>query len=188
MEQLYLLIGLASLLSTVIYVVISRQRRNIVLSRLSFRGRKASEARTPPRSLSPDKKTGPPVANVFDAYPPSCRDTLASLAATYPEPAQKTLLKASPSPEVFAKSQLPMEENYAEADGSKYLPCGFSVDDIKALGDFPDYSALSGVPMPEPYKEFKAETALPRPYRPFRWNYHQTMCKFIVIEKSHEVN
>ena len=52
------------------------------------------------------------------------------------------------------------------------------MDEIKALGDFPDYEALSGVPLPEPYKEFDIKTALPRPYRPFRWQYHQTMCEY----------
>lgn len=60
---------------------------------------------------------------------------------------------------------------------NKYTPTGFSTDEIKTLGDFPAYDILSGVPLPEPYEEFQAEKAVPRPYRPFRWAYHQTMCK-----------
>jgi hypothetical protein len=58
-----------------------------------------------------------------------------------------------------------------------FTPCEFSTEEIKALGDFPDYVTLSGVPLPEAYPEFDINKAKPRPYRPFRWNYHQTMCK-----------
>ncbi|KAG2421797.1 hypothetical protein HFD88_005773 [Aspergillus terreus] len=47
--------------------------------------------------------------------------------------------------------------------------------DIKSLGKFPDYAALSGVPLPRSYLEFDINKALPRPYGPFRWAYHQTM-------------
>ena len=43
------------------------------------------------------------------------------------------------------------------------------------LGLYPDYAALSGVPWPEPYVDFDPQRALPRPYRPFRWPYHQIM-------------
>jgi hypothetical protein len=40
-----------------------------------------------------------------------------------------------------------------------------------------DYAALTGVPPPNPVPEgFTIETAKARPYRPFRWEYHQTMC------------
>lgn len=63
--------------------------------------------------------------------------------------------------------------------------CGFSVDEIKALEDFPDYAELSGVSLPTPYPEFDIEKALPRPYRPFRWAYHQTICKFNLQEADH---
>lgn len=40
---------------------------------------------------------------------------------------------------------------------------------------FPDYFKLSGVPLPEPLEDFDVDKAKPRPYRPFRWPYHQTM-------------
>ena len=43
------------------------------------------------------------------------------------------------------------------------------------LGLYPDYAELSGVPWPEAYVDFDPQRALPRPYRPFRWPYHQTM-------------
>jgi hypothetical protein len=68
--------------------------------------------------------------------------------------------------------------SYLEAKTPMFTPCGFSTDDIKALGDFPDYATLSGVPLPRPYPEFDIKKAIPRPYRPFRWAYHQTMCKW----------
>ena len=40
-----------------------------------------------------------------------------------------------------------------------------------------DYFKLSGVPPPTPLVDFKLEKAKPRPYRPFRWEYHQNMGK-----------
>ncbi|XP_006458276.1 hypothetical protein AGABI2DRAFT_63838 [Agaricus bisporus var. bisporus H97] len=38
-----------------------------------------------------------------------------------------------------------------------------------------DYFALTGVLPPKPLPDFDIDKALPRPYRPFRWKYHQTM-------------
>ncbi|KAF9072984.1 hypothetical protein BDP27DRAFT_1360728 [Rhodocollybia butyracea] len=38
-----------------------------------------------------------------------------------------------------------------------------------------DYFKLSGVPPPTPLPNFDVDKAKPRPYRPFRWSYHQTM-------------
>jgi hypothetical protein len=73
---------------------------------------------------------------------------------------------------------LPLTVSYLETETTMYTPCDFSTDDIKALGDFPDYATLSGVPLPRPYPEFDIKRAIPRPYRPFRWSYHQTMCKW----------
>jgi hypothetical protein len=49
--------------------------------------------------------------------------------------------------------------------------------EIQELQDFPDYAALSGIALPDPYLEFDIKKAMPRPYRPFRWAYHQTMCR-----------
>lgn len=54
-------------------------------------------------------------------------------------------------------------------------PTGFTMAEIEAVGRFPDYAALSGVPAPAPYLDFNIKQALPRPYRPLRWPYHQTM-------------
>ncbi|KAJ3824075.1 hypothetical protein F5880DRAFT_1623409 [Lentinula raphanica] len=38
-----------------------------------------------------------------------------------------------------------------------------------------DYFQLSGVPPPKPLPDFDVDKAKARPYRPFRWSYHQTM-------------
>ncbi|KXN90507.1 hypothetical protein AN958_04179 [Leucoagaricus sp. SymC.cos] len=38
-----------------------------------------------------------------------------------------------------------------------------------------DYFELTGVLPPKPLPNFNIDEALPRPYRPFRWKYHQTM-------------
>lgn len=56
-----------------------------------------------------------------------------------------------------------------------YTPTGFSTRDIRALGRFPDYAKLSGIRYPTPYVDFDVTKARFRPFRPFRWNYHQTM-------------
>ncbi|KAG6331525.1 hypothetical protein ID866_7560 [Astraeus odoratus] len=39
----------------------------------------------------------------------------------------------------------------------------------------PDYTKLTGVPAPQPLYDFDIDGAKPRPYRPFRWEYHQNM-------------
>ena len=41
----------------------------------------------------------------------------------------------------------------------------------------PNYSKLTGFPCPKPIHHFDIDSAKPRPYRPFRWGYHQTMCQ-----------
>lgn len=50
--------------------------------------------------------------------------------------------------------------------------------EIAAFGRFPNYTKLcgEGARLPVEYPEFVIEKAMPRPYRPFRWAYHQTMC------------
>lgn len=60
---------------------------------------------------------------------------------------------------------------------SSRTPTGFSDADIRAIGSFPDYAVLSGVPHPKPCPAFDINKAVFRPFRPFRWTYHQTMCK-----------
>ena len=40
----------------------------------------------------------------------------------------------------------------------------------------PDYAQLTGFPHPKSIPGFNIAHARPRPYRPFRWEYHQNMC------------
>ena len=73
--------------------------------------------------------------------------------------------------------RLPSEEAWdADRFADHVTATGFTLEEIKRLGDFPDYAALSGVPLPRDYEGFEISTAKARPYRPLRWAYHQTMC------------
>jgi hypothetical protein len=111
-------------------------------------------------------------------FPPSRRCVLPELAKTASSLNQKILVGKEPSLDFLLNDPLPTTRSYdLENEEPKYTPTGFSTEEIKAMGDFPAYDILSGVPLPEPYVNFDPAKALPRPYRPLRWAYHQTMCK-----------
>lgn len=156
-----------------LYFTFDRSQRRRVWSRISPRSRKASTAGRPPRSISPDKE---PVigsasqVNYADVLPPQRRQALAALRESSAQ--SKEIDEAE-----VRRSILPMTMDYRNCQEERYTPTGFSSEEVKMLGDFPDYATLSGVPLPQPYHEFVIDKALPRPYRPFRWTYHQTMCK-----------
>lgn len=117
-----------------------------------------------------------PTIDFRDTFPPSSREALLKAAEKLP-PARRQAIRAGQIDQAeFRKDVMSMHANYRECGPSSFTPTGISVEEIDALQDFPDYSELSGVPLPKSYEEFKIETALPRPYRPFRWVYHQTMC------------
>lgn len=178
-ERNILYICIALCLCAITYLSLSQRQREVVIRRLRLRGRRQTSAETPPRSLSPEKKVPSNVIPKADEYvttfPPSQRDVLHELATTLPFQQQKALGDLKFDEDVFERSILGWEEDYRKAEPSKYVYSGFSVREVKALGDFPDYSALTGVPLPEAYKAFDIDKALPRPYRPFRWAYYQTM-------------
>lgn len=88
---------------------------------------------------------------------------------------QMPLSQLARSPE--KKTPQALDENIFTTTRTVYTATEFSNHEIKALGDFPDYAALSGVPLPKAYPEFDINKAKPKPYRPFRWVYHQTMCE-----------
>ncbi|KAJ5241285.1 uncharacterized protein N7469_002876 [Penicillium citrinum] len=164
-------VGLVFLAATAVYFIINYSYKKAFLNRQSLRGRKDSTAKTPPRSISPDKKQANSTSSPQSynhALPPSRREALLR---------QKRAVirwKAVDESEM-RQNILPMTKDYRTSPGHLYTPTGFSIDDVKALGDFPDYATLSGVPLPQPYPEHQLDKALPRPYRPFRWSYHQTM-------------
>ncbi|KAL4808752.1 hypothetical protein BDV18DRAFT_89763 [Aspergillus unguis] len=145
--------------------------RRLGLQRLN--GRRTSTSHTPPRSISPEKEksstsTQKASADPVDVLPPQRRHVLASLNPPITTSSQIT-------ENDVLDNILPMASDFRTPQESLHTPTGFSVSEIKALGDFPDYATLSGVPLPQSYEGFDIERALPRPYRPFRWAYHQTM-------------
>ncbi|KAL8797260.1 MAG: hypothetical protein Q9182_007214 [Xanthomendoza sp. 2 TL-2023] len=159
----------------------SKSQKKLLSSRLSSwtsitsRDRRTSSSKTPPRSLSPQKKPPsnvPPPVHYKDIFPPWRREAL-SIAR------KDTCLDAAYEiPECLVRENLiPFTADYrtCKSPATTYTPMGFSLSEITSLGDFADYAELSDVPLPEPYHEFQIETALPRPYRPLRWGYHQTM-------------
>jgi hypothetical protein len=170
------LLGVAFLASAA-YLLIQRGRRNIILERLHIARRRVSGARTPPRSLSPGKNTiiSNTEPDYADTFPPSRRFTLGDNGLVSKSNKQSEKLKEPE--EEWKRNLIPMNMSYLDADESCFVPCGFSIKEVKALGHFPDYATLSGVPLPNPYLDFDIKKAQPRPYRPFRWAYHQTMCE-----------
>lgn len=162
-------------------LVLDGKQRDVVLQRFDIRRRRAMGSLTPPRSLSPEKQGLPsnkssPVPDYSSAFPPSRREALADL----PSPAMKgpgrSATQLSQLPPDYTK-RLPSEDVWdADRFVDHVTATGFSLEEIKRLGDFPDYAALSGVPLPREYEGFQISTAKARPYRPLRWTYHQTMC------------
>ncbi|CRG87672.1 hypothetical protein PISL3812_04692 [Talaromyces islandicus] len=137
------------------------------------RARRASTAKTPPRSVSPEKSASGGLSPISysNVLPPSRRKAMQSLKSKKPVTASKEI-----SEKDIRQNILPMTENYEVAKGDLYTSMGFSIDEIRGMGDFPDYATLSGVPLPNAHGDsFDIDKALPRPYRPFRWTYHQTM-------------
>jgi len=129
--------------------------------------------------LSPEKKaplTVPSPTEYMESFPGSRREPLAKVVEMMPPAGKGDFVDLTCEKSMSSDMMMALEANYMDVDGSKYTPTGFSVDEIKALGDFPDYAELSGVPLPEAYSNFDIDKAMPRPYRPFRWTYHQTMC------------
>jgi hypothetical protein len=180
-NQWLLGLGAILLVSSVAVLVFNKGHRDVVLHKLHFhQHRRSSGASTPPRSLSISKEssvscTTPDYITVF---PPSRRCVFPELAEKAVDAKSKIPTGTEPSPEFLMKNILPTTRSYClDNDVPKYTPTGFSTAEINAMGDFPAYDILSGVPLPEPYENFDPAKALPRPYRPFRWAYHQTMCE-----------
>ncbi|KAF2477401.1 uncharacterized protein BDR25DRAFT_364196 [Lindgomyces ingoldianus] len=174
---LLLLLGAAFVTSSAILLVFKKGRRDVFLNRLHFRSRRSSGSNTPPRSLSPGKKQPEniPTPDYSDTFPPSRRFALAEIQSNLPSILGKSQESLAASPSDSRKACLPITTSYLDAETPMFTPCEFSTEEIKALGNFPDYATLSGVPLPRPYPEFNSKKAQPRPYRPFRWTYHQTM-------------
>ena len=163
----FIVVGLTGL-----SIAIDRIKGKPLWHRNSFNRRTSSSGS--PRTLSPDNKSSAKITSRpshTDVLPPHRRDALANMKI-------EGLSHREVDEEEVREQILPMTMDYRAGKDEKYTPTGFSVSEIKKLGDFPDYAELSGVPLPQPYPGFNIDKALPRPYRPFRWAYHQTMCMF----------
>jgi hypothetical protein len=175
---------LVLLLGVVItYLGLSERQRDIVRQRI-LRGRRISSADTPPRSLSPEKasKVSQPKPNEYaGVFPPSQREWLNDLAPTLSSAQRAQLGNLRFDQRTFEASVLGWTEDFRLSAGTKYSPSGFSIQEIRALGDFPNFGHLTGVADPDPYCDFDITRAVPRPYRPFRWPYHQTMCTSLTL-------
>jgi hypothetical protein len=114
-----------------------------------------------------------------DVFPPSRRDALAQLPQDAMKGSGMSALQLSELPPNYEK--LTPDKSVSDTDEmlDRTTPTGFTVEEIRRLGDFPDYATLSGLPLPEPHTNFDINNARHRPYRPFRWPYHQTMCKLL---------
>lgn len=182
---------LAAVVAIVSYVL--RQQKNVsVASYLPSwlaQKRASPESQTPPlRATDPEKtppglhqKTlpapiRPNLAKAAESLPDSQRTKLRKAIEAKQAALQRSLLHNLPE-EVFMKNLMPFEKDWQTCSGDAYSPTGVTVEEIRTLGDFPDYEALSGVLAPTAYEGFEIENAVARPYRPFRWKYHQTMCK-----------
>lgn len=178
-EQKILYVCIAVCLCAISYLSLSQKQREIIVKRLYLRRRRRSSVGTPPRSVSPEKKVPsnatPKADEYVTTFPPSQREILQGLKQSLPPKQRKALGDLTFDQDKFERSLLGWEEDYRSADASKYVYSGFSIQEVKALGDFPDYATLSEVPLPQAYDAFDVDKALPRPYRPFRWAYHQTM-------------
>lgn len=184
-DNYLIIVGLGAISICIISIFLAKYQRKIVSEYLiswmpiAIRGRRISTSKTPPRSLSPEKNVPsntPLAAEYKNIFPPSCRESLVKLVRNL-DPGQRAKLIHGPIDHIkFEKSIIPFTADYRECGPSTYTPTGISIEEIKILGDFPDYAELSGVPLPQAYQNFKVENAIPRPYRPFRWAYHQTMC------------
>ena len=169
-------VGLLFCVGIITYLSLSQGQKDVILGRLRLRGRKTSSSKTPPRSISPEKEPSNATlkaSEYVNIFPPSQREVLKTLPL--PESQREALGDLNFDEKAFPKNIIGWEEDFRTCNESKYIASGFSVKEVKALGDFPDYAELSDVPLPEAYIEFELDKALPRPYRPFRWPYHQTM-------------
>ena len=176
------LAGITLGIGSLIYLIVNRKQRGIIFSKSILRNRIA-DADTPPHSFPPDNKqpttTSDKPADYADIFPPSQRESFTRLVEKLP-PQRREAFGDLKYDEVFnSQNQIPFNQDYCECSDAKYTAGGFSIKEINALGPFPDYAELSDVPAPAPYTAFDIETALPRPYRPFRWAYHQTMCTYL---------
>ena len=174
--------ALAVFFSIITFFTLTSKGKDVVLRRLGLR---STSARPSTPNIEKQQSSSKPLASTTSslatAFPPLQREQLKKLKEGMPASQQKALGDLSFDQKTFERSLFGFEEDYRTAGDNKFVYTGFSAREIRALGDFPDYAAISEVPLPRPYEGFDIDKARPRPYRPVRWAYHQTMCKFPYI-------
>lgn len=183
MDLVLLTLGATLTLTSLIYITLNTKYRNNVFARHGLQRTKTTDILTPQKPSMPEKQglphsNAPPTPPTYgDVFPPHRREAFAAVASDALGGRGKSAKEASLLEPDY--SMLTPDKQVCNSDGllDHTTATGFTVEEIQRLGDFPDYATLSGVPLPEPYKEFDIKTAKPRPYRPLRWAYHQTMCK-----------
>ncbi|KAI0015285.1 alpha-1,2-mannosyltransferase [Xylariomycetidae sp. FL0641] len=180
MLSLILWPAVAVIISLTTFLTLSKPQQATIRRRLGL-ARRASRPSTPSlekQGTSSSKPLASSATDLATAFPPSVRAQLRELHATLPAAQQAALGELDAPFDPASATLLGFEADYRTAPAGAYTPTGLAVREVRALlagGGFPDYAALSGVPAPAPYPEFEVERARPRPYRPFRWAYHQTM-------------
>lgn len=161
------------------------KKRSMLLHRLGVSRYLSSDPKSPTQSsitgISTHSKTGiefaatPP--GLVDIFPPSIKEIVAKQSSVEDDQAVFSSIVKKTAVALTRRNVLPMTRSYYLPNPQPLCtPTGLSTEEIKSLGRFPRYDVLSGVPLPEPYANFNINRALPRPYRPFRFPYHQTMC------------
>lgn len=146
----------------------------LLLLGLGFRFAKGKSGSSSESSISAASSKYPWILQ----FPPSRRHTLAELKLKGSSAAPYT----TPSPEVLSRRAIPSTSTPDWDKDDQFTATGFSTQDLRALGRFPDYSIITGTRYPTPYgAHFDINKAVFRPFRPFRWSYHQTMGKFYVF-------
>lgn len=184
-NALLLVLAVIFALCLLSYFTLDTRQRETVFSSLQPSRRKTNDASTSPRAPPKEKHESLPTnaqgqQRINDLFPPHRRASLAQLppdALESPGKSAKELSERAPN-----YTKLTPDKAVCNTDNllDHTTATGFTVDEIRRLGDFPDYAPLSGIPLPNEYKDFDIRTAMPRPYRPLRWPYHQTMCMLTV--------
>lgn len=181
MKTKLLVPAILAVILCLIYYTVNLARRSHFFDKFHRRHRRVSGASTPPRRLPLEKKVEPnepPSTDYRSTLPPSTTESLAEVVSSLP-PEQRNRFDCSMrSPDEILKNMMPFDVPFGKWGARDYTPTGISAEEIHALGDFPDYAKLSSVPLPQAFPEFDINRAMPRPYRPLRWAYHQTMCKW----------
>ena len=172
--------GLSGLLILLISVSLDlgRKQKKALLNYLSGNQSQTSTSTSSTASSKDTAESKPWGEDTYeDVFPPSRRFALSEIKTRLSKKLGKSIEELSKSPSNSRTSCVPHDRPWDSIKQPAYTATEFSVEEIQAFGDFPDYAGLSGVPPPEPYLNFDLSKAIPRPYRPFRWAYHQTMCR-----------